>query len=87
LEEFKSAVIWYLDRSEEAATAFVADVDRAIGLVMESPTRWPPGERNTRKFVLQRFPFAVIYRERPSGVQVLAVAHGHRQPGYWKNRL
>lgn len=87
LEELKSATSWYVDRSEAAALAFVADVDRAISLVMESPRRWPPGEYGTRKFILQRFPFALIYREQATGVQVLAVAHGHRRPGYWKNRL
>ena len=87
LAELKSAVEWYLERSEPAAQDFVDEVDRAIGLVIESPRRWPIGERNTRRFVLQRFPFAVTYRERDSGLQILAIAHGHRRPGYWKERL
>jgi len=87
LAELKSAVEWYLERSEPAAEDFVAEVDRAIALVVESPRRWPVGEYNTRRFVLQRFPFAVAYRERDSVVQILAFAHGHRRPGYWKERL
>jgi plasmid stabilization system protein ParE len=87
LAELKSAVEWYLERSEPAAQEFVAAVDHAIALVIESPRRWPAGEHGTRKFVLQRFPFAVTYREKDSGVQVLAFAHGHRRPGYWKERL
>jgi hypothetical protein len=36
---------------------------------------------------MHRFPFAVVYRELPSVIQVLAVAHGHRRPGYWKTRI
>lgn len=32
LAELKSAVTWYLERSEPAAREFVADVDRAIAL-------------------------------------------------------
>jgi hypothetical protein len=32
LAELKSAVKWYLERSEPAALEFVAEVDRAIGL-------------------------------------------------------
>jgi plasmid stabilization system protein ParE len=87
LAELKSAVEWYLERSEPAAQEFVAEVDRAITLVIESPGRWPVGEYNTRRFVLQRFPFAITYREKDSGLQVLAIAHGHRRPGYWKERL
>ncbi|HXM21523.1 MAG TPA: type II toxin-antitoxin system RelE/ParE family toxin [Terriglobales bacterium] len=54
LAELKSAVEWYLERSEPAAREFVAEVDRAIDLVMESPRRWPAGEHDTRRFVLQR---------------------------------
>jgi toxin ParE1/3/4 len=74
--ELKSALSWYLERSEAAALRFAAEMDRAINLVGESPGRWPAGEHATRKFVLQRYPFAVIYREKELVVQVLAVATG-----------
>ncbi|HTS37926.1 MAG TPA: type II toxin-antitoxin system RelE/ParE family toxin [Candidatus Solibacter sp.] len=87
LAEFKSAVAWYLDRSETAANNFVSEVDRAISLITASPRRWPTEERGARKFVLQRFPYALIYRERESDIQILAIAHGHRRPGYWRKRL
>jgi plasmid stabilization system protein ParE len=87
LAELKSAVEWYLERSEPAAQEFVAAVDHAIALVTESPKRWPPGEHDTRRLILQRFPFAVTYREKDSGIQILAFAHGYRRPGYWKERL
>jgi plasmid stabilization system protein ParE len=87
LAELGSAVDWYLERSESAALEFVAEVDRAIDRVIESPGRWPTGEQATHKFVLRRFPFAIIYRERETTVQILAVAHGHRRPGYWQDRM
>jgi len=48
LAELKSAVAWYLERNETAALNFVAEVDRAIGLVIDSPNRWPGGEYGTR---------------------------------------
>jgi len=87
LEELKSALVWYLERSEAAANNFAGELDAAIDLVVNSPRRWPGGEHGTRKFVLQRFPFAVIYRETEASIQVLAIAHGHRRPGYWKKRI
>ena len=87
LEELKSAVAWYQERNQTAALNFVAEVDRAINSITASPARWPSGEQGTRKFVLQRFPFAIIYREKETVIQVLAIAHGHRRPGYWKGRL
>jgi toxin ParE1/3/4 len=87
LAEFKSAVTWYLERNETAAMKFVAEVDRGVELLLKSPARWPAGEHGTRKIVLRRFPFALVYREKLYAIQILAIAHGHRRPGYWKSRL
>jgi len=87
LAELRSAILWYLERNETAAFNFAVEVDRAVALVVQSPARWPAGERGTRKFVLQRFPFAIVYRELADSIQVLAVAHGRRRPGYWQDRL
>jgi plasmid stabilization system protein ParE len=87
LEEFKSALVWYRERSVTAAGNFVAELDTAIDSVVQSPKRWPIGDHGTRKFVMQRFPFAVIYRETEAGIQIVAIAHGHRRPGYWKKRF
>jgi plasmid stabilization system protein ParE len=85
-EEFKSAVVWYKERSKSAAIGFAAEVDRALELVSESPERWPSDEQGVRRFVLNRFPFAIVYRMTKSTIQIVAIAHGHRLPAYWKSR-
>jgi plasmid stabilization system protein ParE len=85
--EFEAAFDWYYLRSEFVASKFVEEVSHAIAMISDGPKRWRKSTRDTRRFVLERFPFAIYFRELPSGVQVLAVAHGHRKPGYWKNRL
>ena len=87
LAELKSSISWYLEQNQATADKFVEEIDRAIDLVLTSPRRWPRSDFDTRKFILRRFPYAVIYHERKSVVRILAVAHGHRQPGYWKDRL
>ena len=87
LAELKSALRWYLERSESAARGFAAEIDRAIDLIASTPARWPAGELGTKRFVLARFPYAVIYREKLMTIQILAVAHGHRRPNYWAKRI
>ena len=32
-------------------------------------------------------PFAIVYVELDTEVLVLAVAHGRRRPGYWRERV
>jgi plasmid stabilization system protein ParE len=85
--EYEAAFDWYFQRSELVASKFAGQLSRAIDRIAESPQRWAANENNTRKFLLHGFPFAIVYRELPSIIQVLAVAHGHRRPGYWRERF
>jgi toxin ParE1/3/4 len=85
--EYEAAFKWYFLRSEFAASRFVEEVNRAIRQVAEAPKRWPASVHGTRRILLQHFPFAIFYREVPSGIHILAVAHGRRTPGYWKSRF
>jgi plasmid stabilization system protein ParE len=62
------------------------ELDRAVDMIVESPNRWPKFESGTRRYLMRRFPFMVIYRDKGDVIQVLAVAHARRKPGYWKRR-
>ncbi len=85
--EFQAADDWYAARSPEASAAFLAAISDALQNVTSSPRRWPGYLYGTRRFVLQRFPFSVIYLDDPDQVRVVAVAHAKRKPGYWKRRI
>jgi plasmid stabilization system protein ParE len=85
--EFLAADDWYAARSPEASAAFLAAISDALQNVTSSPQRWPGYLYGTRRFVLQRFPFSVIYLDDPDQVRVIAVAHAKRKPGYWKRRI
>ena len=77
---------WYEERDPVAATAFVHELERALAMVCENPCAWPRFLAGTRRYVMRRFPFQVIYRDTAETIQVIAVAHGRRRPGYWKTR-
>ncbi|MDT0617892.1 type II toxin-antitoxin system RelE/ParE family toxin [Salinisphaera sp. P385] len=40
-----------------------------------------------RQTPIHGFPHTLIFREHGDGIQVLAVAHHRRRPGYWAPRL
>jgi toxin ParE1/3/4 len=85
--EFEAADDWYLSRSMDASIAFLSDVYGALESICEAPQRWPKYLFGTRRFVLDRFPFSVVYLDDPDFVTIIAVAHSRRKPGYWKNRV
>lgn len=79
---------WYLERSPDAALRFDSEVNRALVEIVGAPQRWAVGSHQTRRFLLRKFPFVLIYRERANGeIQIVAVAHTSRKPGYWKERI
>jgi plasmid stabilization system protein ParE len=86
LAEAEAAVAWYRERSFRAAEAFTDELTKAVATISEAPQRWPIFETGCRRFPLRRFPYLVIYREKPLSIEVLAVAHGRRRPGYWRTR-
>jgi len=86
-KEVQAASDWYAERSTSAALNFIEAVSAAIDRILESPVRWPKSLARTRRLGLHRFPFVIFYRQRKTSVQILAVAHTSRKPGYWRERL
>lgn len=86
VEEAEAALIWYAKRSTRAAQRFLEELEFAIEVITEAPDRWPEFGHGTRRVILRRFPYLVIYRVLPDRVEILAVAHGRRRPGYWRGR-
>lgn len=84
--EAEEAREWYAKRSLQATAGFLDELDQAIASVIESPERWPAHLHGSRRYVLQRYPFAVVYRLIGDVVEIIAIAHGKRRPGYWRNR-
>ena len=65
---------------------FARSLDDAIDRIVANPLMWSPYTGRTRRYVLGRFPYAVVYRVRGDMVRVLAVTHQSRRPGYWLGR-
>ncbi|RLA45246.1 MAG: type II toxin-antitoxin system RelE/ParE family toxin [Gammaproteobacteria bacterium] len=85
--EFLESVGFYESRVKGLGEAFVDEFEFTINRVCDVPKQHQiECEPDIRRASLQRFPFALIYREKQSKVQVLAVAHNRRRPQYWLGR-
>ena len=60
-EDFRDAIRWYRSRSPTVATEFRGMVSDVIREIVQTPQRWPKYLYGTRRFVLHRFPFSIIY--------------------------
>lgn len=87
LQEFRAADDWYAAQSLDASGDFLTTIADALQKIASAPQRWPRYMHGTRRFVLRAFPFSVVYLDESELVRVIAVAHGKRKPGYWRERL
>ena len=85
--ELAASVDFYNDRIPGLGGDFFALVKSAGRQIQSDPMRRPLRRDGTRKVKLPRFPFAVVYRDQPEWIEIVAVAHGARRPGYWRERL
>jgi hypothetical protein len=85
--EYLEAVRWYADRSPETADRFRCAVDAALVRLGDGGTTGNAYLFGSQCARLRRFPFLIVYRETPHAIQVIALAHVRRRPGYWRRRL
>lgn len=73
--EAEAAARWYADRSATAAVGFTAELDAAEAAITRLPNAWPQHDHGTRRYLLRRYPFSVVYRVEPDRILIVAVAH------------
>lgn len=85
--ELYEAVEYYEKRQEGLGARFRDEVLEVCRLIVEQPLLWRERAGGYRRVNCPVFPYYVAYFIRGGLIMVAAVAHGHRRPGYWKDRL
>lgn len=85
--ELDEAMTWYAQQVPGLGDAFLIETLKTIQLIEQYPNAWHPLAPYIRRCRLRRFPYSVIYTHDGSDLLVLAIAHQHRKPGYWQDRL
>ncbi len=85
--EIRESSMWYDDKKGGLGLEFLLEVKNAEFKIVQNPQLWQVYESGTRRYLMKRFPFAVIYLLSKKKIQIVAVAHCKRKPEYWKERL
>ena len=84
--EVDEAVSWYQEQTEDQSFNFLDEL-RAVQLVTTYPLLAAEIGNNVREFLFHNFPYSMIYGVDGETIVVIAVAHQHRQPRYWADRV
>lgn len=84
--EADAAAAFYKDKQSGLAVRFLDALDDALHRIQRHPLAYRQVENEIRKCRVTHFPYCVIYRTRSEYIEILAVMHLRRAPGYWKER-
>ena len=86
-EELNQAVDYYNHCQPFLGWDFAREVYSTIQNILIYPEAWTPLSKNTRRCLVNRFPFGVIYQIKKEEVLIISVMQLNRKPGYWQTRI
>ena len=87
----REAALWYERQHAGLGVRFVDALDAVLARI----TRWPeaasllpdlPADLPVRRAPPDTFPYHAAYIREHDTIHVLAIAHDHRRPHYWRDR-
>ena len=78
--EVEDAYEWYQSKGDGLGERFLAELESVLHRVAKQPARIHVLRRDTRRALLSRFPYSVLFRELADRILVVAVFHARRDP-------
>ncbi|HCJ50628.1 MAG: plasmid stabilization protein [Gallionellales bacterium CG_4_10_14_3_um_filter_54_96] len=78
---------YYNFQQKGLGDAFQREAQTAAQLILARPLSWQIEIEPTRRFILNRFPYKMVYLVQAEQVVIVAVMHQHRRPDYWVDHL
>ena len=85
--DLKEAFYWYEDKRPGLGYDFLLQVDAGLRFIKRNPEVFPAEYKSSRKHLIKRFPYKIIYLVEKEKLIVLAVIHGRRNPSLIKKRI
>ena len=86
-DEFLKAVDFYEEQVSGLGADLLVEVEEKAESLKINPNLGASYVAGTRRTMLHRFPYYIIYLVETDALIILAIAHQRLRPGYWKNRL
>jgi plasmid stabilization system protein ParE len=78
---------WYEAQRPGLGDAFRLSVEMSTRIITDLPDAFPVVERDVRRALVHRFPYAVYHRRiRPDEIEILACLHNRGSPRVWRRR-
>lgn len=86
-QELDETVEYYNTESQGLGDEFLLEVLSSLDRISQFPEAWHPFTANSRRCQTRRFPYGIAYQIMELEILIVAVAHLHRKPSYWVDRI
>jgi len=85
--EMIDAARYYDVQKQGLGRRYLTAVQATIRRIQQVPGSFPKLDESIRRGRVERFPLGIIFREMDDHIEIIAIIHFRRQPGYWKKRV
>jgi len=86
-QELDEAVEWYDLQAVGLGLEFIDEFDASVKLIASFPEISEEILDDIRRFLINRFPYGIIYGIDGDYIVIIAISHLRRKPNYWIDRL
>lgn len=84
--ELDDAYLYYESIHVGLGRTFINEFESALLRLKRHPQAWQPLSKFTKRCLINKFPYSIIYQIRVDELLIVAVANNHRRPNYWAER-
>jgi len=85
--EIAEAMDYYNKQFPGLGYEFASEVRKCINTIISFPKAWIKFQDEIRKYIINRFPYAILYEVKKDMIIIFAVMHLKMNPQRWENRL
>ena len=86
LSDLQAAYDWYESQLDGLGEDFIEAIDAAIALIRRMPELYPVIYRDSRRVILNRFQYQILFVVGNQEVSIFALMHTRRDPKSWQTR-
>ena len=86
-DDIKGAYLWYENQLSGLGHKFIDELENGYVAIQNFPNTWTNFQYGFKRYILNKFPFSIIYTIYDEKIFIIAVIHNSRKPKYWQDRI
>ena len=85
--DIKGSYLWYEEQLQGLGNRFFNELEDSYTAIQNFPDTWANFQYGFKRYILNKFPFSILYKVTDEKIVVVAVMHNSRRPNYWLDRI